>query len=385
MRHYRHFKGITLIVIAGLALSCGHEQHKKSEKEQLKVISDIMFTKQSYGTVDGQEVFLYTLSNNNGMVIQLTNYGGIVTSLDVPDRDGKPRDVVLGFDNLQGYLDGHPYFGCIVGRYANRIAKGQFTLNGITYQLAANDGENHLHGGLEGLDKKVWQAEETQFADGAGIKLEYTSPDGEEGYPGNLKITVIYSMTNDNELKVEYFAETDAPTPVNLTHHGYFNLNGQGEGDILGHELMINADRYTPVNEQLIPTGELADVGGSPMDFRSPKLIGTDFDRVPGGYDHNFVLNQPGEIQLAASLKSPVSGIVMEIMTTQPGLQFYSGNFLDGSLAGKEGKIYTKNSALCLETQHFPDSPNQKGFPDVILEPGERYHQIAIYKFGVVR
>jgi len=342
-----------------------------------------MFKQQPFGTIADQEIILYTLENKNGMIVRLTNFGGIVTSIHLPDRDGKPRDVVLGFDSLHSYIDEHPYFGCIVGRYANRIAHGQFTLDGVSYQLAKNNGENHLHGGPEGFDKKVWQAESFQHGDDAGVILEYLSPDGEEGYPGNLKVRVVYSLTGENELKIDYTAECDAPTPVNLTHHSYFNLNGQGEGDILGHELMINADRYTPVDEGLIPTGVLQDLTGTPMDFRSPKTIGQDFDQVPGGYDHNFVLNKKGGLSLAARLKSTVTGIVMDVLTTQPGLQFYSGNFLDGSLAGKEGKVYQKNYGLCLETQHFPDSPNQPSFPDVILRPGEKFHHQTIYKFNI--
>jgi len=342
-----------------------------------------MINQQPFGKMAGQEVSLYTIENNNGMIVRLTNFGGIVTSIQLPDKDGKTRDVVLGFDNLQSYINEHPYFGCIVGRYANRIAKGQFTLDGVSYQLAKNNGENHLHGGLEGFDKKVWQAVTFQHEEEAGVVLEYLSPDGEEGYPGNLKIRVVYSLTGENELKIEYFAETDAPTPLNLTHHSYFNLDGQGEGDVLGHELMINADRFTPVDEGLIPTGILQEVDGTPMDFRKPKTIGQDFDLVPGGYDHNFALNKNEEFTLAARLKSPSSGIGMEVMTTQPGLQFYSGNFLDGSLMGKDDKVYHKNYGLCLETQHFPDSPNQPSFPDVILRPGEKFHHQTIYKFYI--
>ncbi|MFO7614170.1 MAG: aldose epimerase family protein [Bacteroidales bacterium] len=342
-----------------------------------------MLNQQFFGTIAGQEVSLYTLENKNGMIVRLTNFGGIVTLIQVPDTDGLSRDVVLGFDSLQSYIDEHPYFGCIVGRYANRIAKGQFTLDGVSYQLAKNNGDNHLHGGTEGFDKKVWSPKTFHHDDEAGVILEYLSPDGEEGYPGNLKVRVVYSLTEENELKIDYTAESDAPTPVNLTHHSYFNLNGQGEGDILGHELMISADHYTPVDERLIPIGVLQDVTGTPMDFRSPKTIGQDFDQVPGGYDHNFVLNKPEELSLAARLKSPVTGIVMDVLTTQPGLQFYSGNFLDGSLTGKGGKTYHENYGLCLETQHFPDSPNQQSFPDVILRPGGKFHYQTIYKFNV--
>jgi aldose 1-epimerase len=374
--------GIILTLFAGLLLAGCHNQTEPSDKKR-KITRSVMLNQQLFGTIAGQEVSLYTLENKNGMIVRLTNFGGIVTLIQVPDTDGLSRDVVLGFDSLQSYIDEHPYFGCIVGRYANRIAKGQFTLDGVSYQLAKNNGDNHLHGGTEGFDKKVWSPKTFHHDDEAGVILEYLSPDGEEGYPGNLKVRVVYSLTEENELKIDYTAESDAPTPVNLTHHSYFNLNGQGEGDILGHELMISADHYTPVDERLIPIGVLQDVTGTPMDFRSPKTIGQDFDQVPGGYDHNFVLNKPEELSLAARLKSPVTGIVMDVLTTQPGLQFYSGNFLDGSLTGKGGKTYHENYGLCLETQHFPDSPNQQSFPDVILRPGGKFHYQTIYKFNV--
>lgn len=374
---------IILIMIAMINIGCNQPVKDKGMQHQNNSPM-ILINKETYGTVKGQEVFLFTLENSNGMVVKLTNYGGIVTSVMVPDKQGNSRDVVLGFDSLQGYLEGHPYFGCIVGRYANRIAKGYFELEGNGYQLARNNGENHLHGGMEGLDKKVWQASEHPSEKEAGVRLEYLSPDGEENYPGNLKVTVVYSLTEDNELKITYTATTDQPTPVNLTHHGYFNLNGQGEGDILGHRLFIDADRYTAVNEHLIPTGILPEVEGTPMDFRLPKLIGKDFSQVAGGYDHNYVLNKGDEFMVAARLESPESGITMEVLTTQPGMQFYSGNFLDGTLTGKKGKVYHQHYGLCLETQHFPDSPNQPGFPGTILEPGETFSQKTIYKFGVI-
>jgi aldose 1-epimerase len=342
----------------------------------------IKITKSNYGKVEGKDVFLYTLSAKDGTKVQITNYGGIVTSLFVPDRNGKLDDVVLGFDSLQGYLNGHPYFGCIVGRCANRIAGAEFELDGKTYQLAKNIGENHLHGGISGFDKKVWDAREITQGDEAGIELIYISPDGEEGYPGNLKVTVIYMLTPKHELKILYSAETTRPTPINLTHHGYFNLKGAGNGDILDHELLINADRYNVVNDQLLPTGELRMVTGTPMDFRQPKLIGRDMVQVEGGYDHNFALNTDGTLVKAAVLKESSTGRWMEVYTDQPGIQLYCGNFLDGTIKGKNGRPYYKHYALCLETQHFPDSPNHPEFPNTILRPGNKFTSETIYKFG---
>jgi len=334
-----------------------------------------------FGRINGEQVDLYTLSSGE-MTVKITNFGGIVTSLVVPDREGAPGDVVLGFDSLQKYVGVHPYFGCIVGRYANRIADAKFELDGKSIQLSKNIGENHLHGGFSGFDKKIWQAHEISDGEEAGIELNYTSQDGEEGYPGTLKVRVRYTITPDMELKISYFAETDRPTPINLTHHGYFNLKGAGTGDILDHELIINADRYNVVNDQLLPTGELRSVQGTPMDFRQSKQIGKDMEQVPGGYDHNFVLNSKGELFLAAILKEATSGRWMEVYTTQPGMQFYGGNFLDGTITGKNGKVYNKHYGLCLETQHFPDSPNQPGFPNTILRPGEIFESLTVYKFG---
>jgi len=342
----------------------------------------IQVTKSSFGSLDGKEIYLFEISNPGKMIVRITNYGGIVTSMIVPDRNGNLEDVVLGFDNLQSYLDGHPYFGCLAGRYANRIAGGKFSIDGKDYQLAVNNGENHLHGGLKGLDKVVWEASEYRNGEEAGIELTYLSPDGEEGYPGNLKIRVICSMLPDRAFKLDYFAETDRATPVNLTHHGYFNLKGEGDGDIMDLILQIHSDRYTVINENLIPTGELRDVTGTPFDFRKGKAIGMDFSRVEGGYDHNFVLNNDGKLAVVASVRDPGSGRVMEVLTTEPGMQFYAGNFLDGSLVGKSGKAYRQHYALCLETQHFPDSPNQPSFPDAILRPGSVYRHTTIYRFS---
>ncbi len=335
-----------------------------------------------------QPVNLYILENGKGMRAEITNYGAIVTALYVPDRNGVAEDVVLGYDHLEDYLKASPYFGCIVGRYGNRIANGRFTLDGVTYQLATNNGPNHLHGGVKGFDKVLWSAEPVRAMDAVGLELTYVSEDGEEGYPGRLKAIVTYWLTKKNELKIEYWAQTDKPTIVNLTHHGYFNLAGQGNGDILGHEMMIDADRFTPVDATLIPTGELRPVAGTPMDFTKPMAIGARVDaddeqiRYGGGYDHNWVLNhKEGELALAARVVEPNSKRVMEVYTTEPGLQFYCGNFLDGSNIGKGGKVYKHRYGFCLEAQHFPDSPNKPQFPSVVLRPGQTYQQTTVYKF----
>ena len=339
-------------------------------------------------TPDGKAVELYTLTNANGMEVAITTYGGIVVSLTAPDREDNYADVVLGFDDLDGYLAGHPYFGALVGRYGNRIAKGKFTLDGKEYTLATNNGENALHGGIVGFDKKVWRARGAVNRMGVSLALNLKSEDGEEGYPGNLEVKVVYTLTNDDELKIEYSAKTDKATPVNLTNHSYFNLAGQGTGDILGHELMINGDRFTPVDKGLIPTGELKPVEGTPFDFRRPTAIGARIEaedeqlEFGGGYDHNFVLNaSDDDLVLAASVYEPKTGRVMEVYTTEPGVQFYCGNFLDGSNVGKGGKVYNHRNGFCLETQHFPDSPNKPDFPSTILEPGEEYSTTTVYKF----
>jgi aldose 1-epimerase len=339
-------------------------------------------------SVDGKPVYLYTLTNADGMEVKITTYGATVVSLVVPDRNGKPADVVLGYDALEDYIGREYYFGCIAGRYANRIAGGKFMLNGTDYRLAANDGDNHLHGGRRGFDKMVWQAREFQDKADIGLKLTYLSPGGEEGYPGNLACTVIYTLGTDNELKIDYRATTDNPTIVNLTNHAYFNLAGAGSGDILNHELMINADRFTPVDGRQIPTGELRSVEGTPFDFTRPAAIGArinldDEQLIPGkGYDHNWVLNQEeGGPCLAARAYERHSGRTLEVYTTQPGLQFYSGNFLDNRIAAKAGQIYHHRGGFCLETQHFPDSPNQPDFPSTVLDPGSKYEHTTIYKF----
>lgn len=336
-------------------------------------------------TKEGTEVQLYTLTNESGTTVKITNYGGIVTSIVTPDKNGKAGDVVLGFDNLEGYLKEHPFFGALAGRYANRIAKGKFTLDGKEYKLATNNGPNHLHGGLKGFDKQVWTVSDQQ-PDQNSVKMTYLSKDGEEGYPGNLTSSVTYTLTNSNELKIDYEATTDKATPINLTNHSYFNLAAGQAQDALNHEVTIYADKYTVVNETLIPTGELRPVAKTEMDFTTPHTIGERITKVEGGgYDHNYVLNNTnnGKMGLAAMVYEPTSGRVMEVFTTQPGVQFYSGNFLDGSLTGKNNINYKKHYGFCLETQHFPDSPNQPEFPSVILKPGETYKQSTIYKFSV--
>ena len=364
----------------------------------LSVLAIMSFTKQAmsevlkadWGQVDGKAVYLYTLTNKNELVAKVTNYGTIITELHVPDRDGKMADIVLGFDNLDGYLAGHPYFGCTAGRVANRIANGKFTLGEVEYTLATNNGPNHLHGGEKGFDKKVW---DVTNATKNALTLTYVSPDGEEGYPGNLTTTVTYTLTDDDTLKIEMSATTDAPTIVNLANHTYWNLAGHNSGDILGHDLTLNANNYTPVDATLIPTGEIVSVVGTPFDFTQSKAIGDDIAKLsgngqddPGGYDINFVLNgKSDEMKLVASVKAPKSGRTMEIHTNQPGVQFYSGNFLDGTVTGKGSAVYNKHGGFCLETQHYPDAINKEGregWDSIILRPGETYrHEMAI-KFG---
>jgi len=339
--------------------------------------------KSSFGQLpDGTAVDLYTLTNAHGLVAKVATYGTIITELHVPDRKGELGDVVLGFDNLEQYLKGHPYFGATVGRVANRIAKGRFTLDGKSYSLATHNGPNHLHGGLKGFDKKVWKAEPQA---GAAVNFGYTSPDGEEGYPGTLAVTVAIALTDANELRLDYTATTDKATPVNLTNHSYFNL--AGEGSALDHELMIAADYSTPRDAALIPIGEIAPVKGTPLDFTTARPIGSQFARLhnsPIGYDDNFVLRGSGNgLALAARAFEPKSGRVMEVHTTQPGVQFYTANYLNGSLTGKRGIAYGQHSAFCLETQHFPDSVNQPKFPSVILRPGQTYRHTTIHKFSI--
>ena len=344
--------------------------------------------KQAYGkTAEGAPVDLYTLTNQKGMETSITNYGGIVVTLKVPDRNGKPGDVVLGFDSLDGYLKPNPFFGALVGRYGNRIGHGTFTLNGVAYKLAQNNGENHLHGGVRGFNRVVWNAKEVTGKAGPGLVLSYLSKDGEEGYPGNLAVQVVYTLTDNNELRIDYSASTDKDTIVNLTNHTYFNL--AGEGDILNHQLRLFAERFTPVDAGLIPTGELRAVKGTPFDFTKPTAIGARINqadeqvKIGKGYDHNFVLaSGGGKLAQAAEAYEPKTGRVLEVWTTEPGLQFYSGNFLDGSQIGKGGKAYQLRSGLCLESQHYPDSPNKPGFPSTVLRKGSKYQSSTVYKFS---
>lgn len=349
-------------------------------------------TRQPFGTLpDGSPVEIFTLTNAGGMEVRAMTYGGIIVSLRVPDRDRRMDDVVLGFDTAAEYVTKNsPYFGAIVGRYANRIAKGRFTLDGQTHQLAINNGPNHLHGGLKGFDKVIWRGEPFKNDAGAGVVFTHASADGDQDYPGTLQARVTYMLTDRNELTVDYHATTDQPTIVNLTQHSYFNLAGQGSRTILGHQLQINADRYTPVDATLIPTGERSPVEGTPLDFRKQRVLGSYIDadheqiRNGGGYDHNFVLRPAGTApQLAARVFEPTTGRTLEIATTEPGLQFYSGNFLDGTLAGKQGRVYKKRTGFCLETQHFPDSPNHPDFPSTVLRPGQEYTSRTVWTFGV--
>jgi len=353
-------------------------------------------TKAEFGkTPDGTPVAIYTLQNSKGAEARIMTYGGIVQKLTMPDKTGKFADIVLGFDTLDGYtsakyLGGCPYFGALIGRYGNRIGGAKFTLDGKIYTLATNNGPNSLHGGVKGFDKVVWTAVKADVGpDGPQLVLNYLSKDGEEGFPGNLNVTATYTLTEDNALKLTFSETTDKPTIANLTHHSYFNLAGQGNGDILGHLLYINADKTTPVDSGLITTGMFADVAGTPFDFRKPTAIGTHIDdkdtvlQYGPGYDHNWVVNKPmGKFDLMARVKDPSSGRVMEVWSDEPGLQFYAGNFLDGTLTGKDGKVYQRRSAFCMEPQHYPDSPNKASWPSVELKPGETYHNTIEYKFS---
>ncbi len=341
---------------------------------------------------DFDGIKLYTLKNSSGAIVKITNYGAIVTSIIVPDRNGKMGDVALGYNRVEDYMNAvdKPYFGAIVGRYGNRIAKGKFSIGSESYTLATNNGPNHLHGGVIGFDKVVWDAKPISAEGSNGVELSYLAKDKEEGYPGNLKLRVTYTWNNANELKVDYFATTDKQTPVNVTQHTYFNLKGEGNGDILGHELTLNADKYTPVDATMIPTGVIAPVSGTPLDFTTSKAIGKDIGsdheqiKLGMGFDHNFVLNKTGEgtLTLAAKVYEPTTGRSLEVQTTEPGIQFYCGNFLDGRLKGKGGNPYIHRGGFCLETQHYPDSPNQPGFPSTILKPGSELKSTTTFKFS---
>ena len=348
-------------------------------------------TKSDFGTTpDGQAVEIYTLHNAKGAEARIMTYGGIVQKLVMPDKNGNLEDIVLGFDTLDGYTGTNdPYFGALIGRYGNRIGGGTFTLEGQTYTLAKNNNGNSLHGGIKGFDKVVWTAKPSVGIHGPQLVLAYVSKDGEEGYPGNLEVTAIYTLTEDNALKLEYTARTDKPTVVNLTHHSYFNLAGQGNGDILGDIVYINADQTTPVDSGLIPTGAFADVTGTPFDFRTPTTIGARINdpdpilQYGPGYDHNWVINKPlGKFGLMARVVEPNSGRVMEVWSDEPGLQFYAGNFLDGTITGKGGKVYQRRTGFCMEPQHYPDSPNKENFPSVVLRPGQTFKNTIIYKFS---
>ncbi len=378
--------GVSITCILTACSNNGTNKNESSDSTNTKTTTTAMKTgiqQADWGESDGKKVYLYTLTNKNGAQVKISNYGGTITSWVTPDSKGNKSSIVLGFNELKGYLAHPPYFGATVGRYGNRIAKGRFTLDGKTYKLAVNNNANALHGGLKGFDKVVWDA--AALADNTpSLTLNYTSKDGEEGYPGNLKTSVKFTLSDDNELKIEYDAETDKATPINLTNHSYFNLTGDVNNTILNHSLMIDADRYTPVDTSLIPTGELKSVKGTPFDFTTPHKIGERIDQVKGGYDHNFVLNKKGtNLDKVAEVTDSISGRKLEVYTTQPGLQFYSGNFLDGTLKTDDGKPIMQHAALCLETQHFPDSPNEPSFPSTILKPGEKYHTETMYKVSV--
>lgn len=376
----------SLLLFSGSLIlsSCGSSEVKSAESTDSTGATSAAVRAASWGEVDGKKVQIFTLANKNGAEVKITNYGGTVTSWIVPDKTGGKSNIVLGFDSLSGYLAHPPYFGATIGRYGNRIADARFTLDGKTYQLAANNGRNTLHGGNKGFDKVVWDA--VPATDGTpSLTLSYRSKDGEEGYPGNLNATVKFTLSDEGELQIEYNAKTDKATPVNLTNHSYFNLSGDADKSILQHTLWVDAGRYTPVDTTLIPTGELKSVTGTPFDFTTPHTIGERIAQVPGGYDHNFVLNKKGsDLQRVAWLQDSGTGRKLEVFTTEPGLQFYSGNFLDGSLKNRDGKAIEQHNALCLETQHFPDSPNQPSFPTTILKPGEKYHTITKYKVSLL-
>jgi len=372
----RFFLVTALIVTAGGSLIAQQKTSKPAVQQE------------RIGAREERPIILYTLKNSHGVEVRAMNYGGIIQSIRVPDRDGKFADVVLGHDTAEGYIPNPPYIGAVVGRYANRIANGTFTLNGKTYTLPKNDGPNTLHGGTtRTFDKVMWESQ--PLKDKNGVLFEYLSKDGEEGFPGNLKVRVTYVLTDSNELVIDYEATTDKATPINVSQHSYFNLKGEGNGDILDHEIMINADRFTPVDKNLIPTGELRPLKGTPFDFTKSTRIGSRIDdnyeqlTLGHGYDHNFVINRKGAgMTLAARVYEPTTGRVLEVSTTQPAVQFYTGNFLDGSVTGKSGHVYKRRNGLCLETQHYPDSPNHPDFPNTILKPGEKFHQTTAFKFS---
>jgi len=377
---FRLTTALTTVVLLIFVTGCSEQD----------VLPEVSVTQAEFGkTPDGKAVYVYTLKNAKGMEVEALTFGGIIRSLRVPDRFGRVDDVVLGFDSLDGYLKNPAYFGGIIGRYANRIARGKFVLDGKTYELAVNNAPNHLHGGIKGFDKVVWGAESFKKDKSVGVVLTYSSPDGEEGYPGTVDLRVTYTLDAHNTFTVDYEAKTDAPTPLNLTQHSYFNLAGEGSGDVLGHVVLLTAGHLTPIDSMLIPTGQIRSVAGTPFDFRTPHAIGERIEanneqlRFGNGYDHNFQLDRDGPgIVLAAHVEEPTSGRILEVFTTEPGVQFYTGNFLDGTLIGKSGEPYGKRSGFCLETQHFPDSPNHPEFPTTILRPGETFRSQTVFAFA---
>ncbi len=377
----KHSLIVIFIITTTVLSACNNTGDKENKNEPAATLQKV--SKAAWGETDGKKVYLYSLTNKSGATVKITNYGATLTSWMVRDKNAVKSSIVLGFDSLSGYLAKPPYFGATIGRYGNRIAKGTFKIDTSTYTLAKNNGENHLHGGNKGFDKVVWEA--TPAADStASLTLNYLSKDGEEGYPGNLKVTVVYTLTDDDELLIDYTAEADKATVVNLTNHSYFNLNGDASKTILDHSLQVNADKYTPVDNGLIPTGELKAVAGGPFDFLQPHKIGERIAAVDGGYDHNFVLSRKSkDLELIATLSDSVSGRKLEVYSVEPGLQFYSGNFLDGTIKTSDGKAINKYAALCLETQHFPDSPNKPAFPTTLLKPGEKYHTVTKYKVSL--
>jgi aldose 1-epimerase len=387
-RRVRYDSVLSIVAVLAIA-GCQSPQQTSAPPPAASAAVTVM--RERFGALpDGTQVDVFTLRNTKGMEVRAITYGATVVTLETPDRSGRFADVGLGFDSLQGYLTPHPYFGVIVGRYANRIGGARFSLDGVAYTLAKNNGPNHLHGGDKGFDKHVWTAQ--PVAGRNAVAFTRTSVNGEEGYPGNLNVRVTYELTDANELIVDYHATSDTATPVNLSQHTYFNLAGEGSGDILGHRLTINADRFTPVDDTLIPTGELAPVQGTPFDFRQPTPIGARINdphlqlKYGQGYDHNWVLNRSGDgLQLAARVVEPASGRTLEVTTTEPGMQFYAGNFLDGTIKGKGGHVYGRRTGFCLETQHFPDSPNKSTFPSTILRPGQTYESKTVFTFGIAR
>ena len=394
MTYSRRYLGAGSLSSLLLLAACNSQPSAQQTTAQGSAANDstrtaAMPTSAPFGRItDGTEARLFTLTNAHGMQVTISNYGGTITGIRVPDKNGKAGDVVLGFDNVSGYqspafLKSGPYFGALIGRYGNRIKGGQFALNGQTYTLAKNNGPNTLHGGKKGFDKMIWEATPASTTDGQSLTLHLLSKDGEEGYPGNLTVTVVYTLTDDNALRIAYTATTDKATVLNLTNHAYFNLGLGQSKDVLAHEVTLPADRYTVVDATLIPTGELRPVKGTPFDFTTPHAIGARIAQVPGGYDHNWVLNQTTGLHSAATVYDPASGRTLEVTTDQPGVQFYTGNFLDGTLTGHNGTAYGKHAGFCLETQHFPDSPNQPKFPTTELKPGQTYHTTTEYKFGV--